>query len=223
MRRAGQVGLSMVELLVGCAVALIVAAAAASVLAVQLRESRLLLAGTRLDQDLRSAAGIVARDLRRAGYWGRAEAGVALGDAAVVANPYGPASAAAAASDAVRLSYSHDTTENGVLDDAEQVGFRLHAGALQIQLGAANWQTLTDVGTLVVTSFVVTPRSETVSLEAFCALPCAVGSTTCPPRQQVRSFEVALTARAAIDARIVRSLRTGVRVRNDAVIGSCTA
>ena len=222
MRRDLQQGMSMVELLVGCAVALLVAATASAVVVAQLRESRLLQAGTRLDQDLRSVVGIVARDLRRAGYWNDAAAGVSNDGAAVPANPYGPATATAT-SDAVGLSFSRDLAPSAGVDDSERFGFRLRGGALQMQLGAANWQTLTDTGVLVITSFTVTPRVDGISLADFCEQPCTAGSTSCPPRQLVRSFELSLTARSAVDAHMVRAVRTGVRVRNDAVSGSCEA
>ena len=222
MRRDLQRGMSMVELLVGCAVALLVAATASAVVVAQLRESRLLMAGTRLDQDLRSVAGIIARDLRRAGYWNEAAAGVASDGAAVPANPYGPAPSTTAY-DTVGLSFSRDLAPGAGVDDSERFGFRLRSGALQMQLGAANWQTLTDTGVLVVTSFTVTPRVDEISLDDFCEQPCPASSTSCPPRQLVRSFELSLTARSAVDAHMVRALRTGVRVRNDAVSGSCEA
>ena len=71
--RRGQRGLSLVELLVGLALGLLVVAGGAALLARQhLREHRALLLEARLMQDLRTAADLVARDLRRAGYWGDA-------------------------------------------------------------------------------------------------------------------------------------------------------
>lgn len=217
-------GLTLVELLVGSAVGLLVVAAATSVVMGQLRESRQLQLDARLMQDLRSAADVVARDLRRAGYWGTAASGI-RGDASgpVASNPYAVMAPSAAASDGVHLAYSRDAAENDHVDAAETFGFRLRAGVLEMQLGAANWQALTDSGTLVVTAFTIEPRIDEVSLEAFCELPCPAASSTCPPRTQVRSFAIGLTARSTSDAAVVRSVRGSARVRNDAVVGQCAA
>ncbi len=67
MRRSRSRGLSMVELLVGTAVGLVVAAAAAGVVGTHQRELRRSLIEARLMQDLRTTSELVARDLRRAG------------------------------------------------------------------------------------------------------------------------------------------------------------
>ena len=217
-----QRGLSLVELLVGSAVGLIVAAAATSVVSANLRENRQLQTEARLMQDLRSAADLIARDLRRAGYWAAAPSGVRGADGTAPAvNPYSADAVDAAASDAIGLSFSRDAVENGSVDDSERFGFRLRAGAVEIQLGLGNWQALTDAGTLVVTAFRVEPRSDEVSLAAFCERSCAASGASCPPRQLVRSFAVTLAARSARDAAVTRSLQSSVRLRNDAVLGSC--
>jgi len=109
------------------------------------------------------------------------------------------------------------------VDDSERFGFRLRNGAIEVQLGARNWQALSDPGTVVVTSFSFVPRVDEADLATFCAQPCSVGSTTCPPRQQVRSYAVSVAGRSAIDALVARELRSVVRVRNDVVVGSCEA
>lgn len=221
MRRHCERGLSLVELMVGTAVGLIVAAAAGSVVSANLRENRQLMLEARLMHDLRGTADLVARDLRRAGFWAAAASGVRGDDAeAPLANPHGVA-ADPAASDAVRLSFSRDASETAAVDDDERFGFRLRRGVIEMQLGAGNWQALSDAGTLVVTTFRVEPRVDEVSLAAFCEQPCAAGSATCPPRQQVRSFAVTLAARSTSDATVARSLTSSVRLRNDAVTGSC--
>ena len=217
-------GLSIVELLVGTAVGLVIVAAATTVVTRHARENRALAIETRLMQDLRTAADIIARDLRRAGYWGASASGVRSDDgSAVLANPYALVTPEAAASDAVRLAFSRDASENGSLDGNERFGFRLRHGAIELQLGDGNWQALTDAATLTVTRFEVEPRTEETSLERFCAEPCAPGSATCPPRQQVRSFAVAIEARAVADAAVQRRVQAGARLRNGSVVGGCEA
>ncbi|MEO5697311.1 MAG: hypothetical protein ABIQ60_09290, partial [Burkholderiaceae bacterium] len=208
----------MVELLVGMAIALFITATGATLLAGNLRESRSLLLEARLMQDLRTAADMISRDLRRAGYWGSATSGVwGAGAIQIDANPYQGVSPTVASAAEVGFRYSRDAIENGLVDSNEQFGFRLRSGAIELQLGAGNWQALTDAGTMIVTGFDVTPSVQDIELQGFCPTDCPVGSTTCPPRQQVRSLALVISGRLASDARVTRSVRGNVRLRNDPV------
>lgn len=219
-----QRGLSLVELLIGVAVGLFIVAVATTLLVGRVREHRASLIEGRLMQDLRAAADLVSRDLRRAGHWGDATAAVwHPGTAGVIANPYVALSPADAASDAVAFSFSRDATENHSVDGNEQFGFRLSKGVIQMRLGGGNWQALTDSDTLAVTAFTIAPQVQEIALQDFCALPCPGASTTCPPKQQVRSLAIAISGRSAGDASVQRSVRTQVRLRNDVVAGACPA
>ena len=223
MRRPAH-GFTLVELLVGLALGLLVVAAGTLLLAQQLREQRALLVEARLMQDLRTAADLVARDLRRAGHWGDAGAGVWSAAAAPRANPYAALAPAAAASNAASYAYSRDATENNVLDANEQFGLRLRNGAIELQLGAGNWQALTDATLLTITALEITPVLEdAIDLGALCPRPCAAGDAACPPRQFVRSVTLRIAARALSDATVSRSLQARVRLRNDALAGACPA
>jgi type IV pilus assembly protein PilW len=220
-----QRGLTMVELLIGMAIGLFIVASATSLLTGNLRESRKLMIESRLMQDLRTAADVMTRDLRRAGYWAAANAGVrGDGAGALLANPYTDVTPVGAPADSTSFRFSRDATENNTVDSNEQFAFRLRNGAIELQLGAGNWQALTDVATLTVTEFSVTPTVEEISLANFCARPCPAGSAgTCPPRQQVRSLAVVVSGRATGDARVTRSVRSQVRLRNDPIVGTCPA
>lgn len=222
--RSAQRGLTLVELLVGLALGLLVLAAGGLLLTQHLREHRALLLEARLMQDLRTAADLVARDLRRAGHWGDAAAGVWSPTETQRANPYAALAPAAAASDAASFAYSRDATvENHVLDSNEQFGLRLRNKAIELQLGRANWQALTDATLLEVTSFAIEPTVEEIDLGALCHKPCPIGSATCPPRQQVRSLAVQIGGRSLADPSVTRSVQAQVRVRYDAVVGACPA
>lgn len=201
-QRQRQHGLSMIELMVGVAIALIVTAAAGTLFVVQLRESRALLLDTRLTQELHRASELIARDLRRAGY---------SGHAGIAANPYAYA-AAATPTDAISLRYSMDASENDRVDANEQFGFRRRNGAIEIQLGNDNWQSVTDPNAATVTGFSVTP------LLAETAIATACGGT----RLQTRSVAILITATAANDPRITRSVRSTAQVRADALIDACS-
>jgi len=218
-------GFSLVELLVGLAVGLLAVAAVATLFAAQLREQRALWLEARLMQDLGGAADLIARDLRRAGYWGDAAAGVWTPGAAPRTNPYA-AAPLAAASDAVAYAYSRDATENHAVDDAERFGWRLRDGAVELLLGGGRWQALTDASLLTITDFSLTPSVEEIDLSGLCVRPCdaaAAAAGTCPPRQQVRSMALRIAGRAAGDARVTRAVEMRVRLRNDLITGACAA
>ncbi|MFZ2653135.1 MAG: hypothetical protein WA210_23880 [Burkholderiaceae bacterium] len=217
-------GISMVELLVGLAVGLFIAAAGVTLMAGNLRENRALLLESRLMQDLRTASDIITRDLRRAGYWAGAAAAVqAPAGTASVVNPYLAVAPSSAASDAVSFAFSRDSTENHSLDSNEQFGFRLRRGVIEMQLGSGNWQALTDANTVVIAEFSVAPTIQEIDLASQCSTPCAAGDANCPPRQQIRSLAVSITARSSADATVQRSLKSNVRLRNDAIAGACPA
>ncbi len=218
-----QRGLTLVELLVGLALGLLVVASGSMLLTQHLREHRALLLEARLMQDLRTAADLVSRDLRRAGHWGDAAAGVWSPDAAPRANPYAALAPAADASDAAAFGYSRDAVENHLLDSNEQFGLRLRNKAIELQLGAGNWQALTDATLLAITAFAITPAIDEIDLGALCPRPCPAGSATCPPRQQVRNLAVQISARSLADAAVTRSIQARVRLRNDPVVGACPA
>ncbi len=220
--------MTLVELMVSLAIGLFLVAIGTTLLVAQLRENRGLLIEARLMQDLRTAADLMARDLRREGYWGSATAGIwTPGTGRTLSpNPYQPAAPATAASDATVLRYSRDAVENGSVDSNEQFGYRLHGGAIELQLGAGNWQAITDAGTLTVTGLQIMPELQDIALADACSQPCppaAGGSGTCPPHQTIRNIAVTLVAHAVADPRVVRSLRSRARVRNDAVVGACPA
>jgi len=219
-----QAGLSMVELMVGVAIGLFVVAGATLAVSNQLGDNRRLMLETQIQQDLRAAADVISRDIRRSGYWGKAETGIwASGAAAAASNPYTglqPAVSATPAS-AVTFGYSRDAIEDDVLDVTDQSGFRLNsAGAIEMLVGGA-WQALTDSTTLRVTSFQVTLNSVDLPLSCFNA--CAPGALNCPPTQSVRNIGIAIAGQAVFDATVKRTATASVRIRNDVVTGACPA
>jgi len=222
--RCAMRGLSLVELMVGIAVGLMVVAGASFVAVNQLGDNRRLLLETQMQQDLRAAADMIARDLRRAGYWGASETGAWQGnDPNVAANPYAditPGSAGAAVAQ-VDFSYSRDLAEdNAVDDDKERFGFKLEGGAIKMLIGSA-WQAMTDSNVLEVTRFDV--RVERQSVQQACFNECPGGGTACWPTQNVRRFIVEIEARSVSDPAAQRSVRDSVRLRNDTRAGACPA
>lgn len=202
--------------MVASAVALLIVAGVVKLFIEHLRGNQRLLLEARLHQDLRAATDLVARDLRRAGYWQQALAATSLPPKV---NPYRiitpPAGGAA---EATRYSFSRDDAENNAIDLAEDTGFRLAAGALQVLTGGS-WQTLTDPGVLRITRFSVTPEVRTVPLGQLCTPVCAPGSAGCPTLQ-LRSYRIDVGGLAASDTAVMRDIVQRVRVRNDELVAT---
>lgn len=225
LRRAHhQAGFSLVELLVGVAVGLFIVGGAIKLIVDHLTDSRRLLVETRVSQDLRAAADIVARDLRRSGYWQRAiPLGFPSAASAVVSpaasNPY---AAAPAASSAVTYHYSRDATENNAINTVsgqpnENFGFRLMNGSVEAQTGAGVWQQVTDPNTVQVTTFTVATAHQEMTLGQYCTPACALGSAGCPS-VFVRRFDITLVGNAPPpNAAVQRRVDISVRPRNDEV------
>ena len=242
-----QAGLSIVEFMVGIAVGLFIVGGATKLFADFIVSNKRLLLETRVNQDLRAAADIVVRDVRRAGYWNNAIAGVwGTGNAAVTPNPHGAVTPATGTGTAVSYSYARNAGDT--LDDNERTGFRLLSvggiGVLQIwdggAVGSENYQAITDPGTVDVTTFSVTAPSPTLvnDLSSYCgcltALTCTntsaaglidIANLTFNPAGKptltIPSFQVVLTGRSVADPTIVRTVSEAVRVRNASLTGSC--
>lgn len=225
--RAPARGLSVVEMMVGLAVGLFVAGAAMISAVNFTAENRRVLLEARLNQDLRATMDMVTRHLRRAGYWGRAEAGARAGDAATVsyaATGYADVAPASGAASAVTLRIAQDSDDSAEAD--ETFAFRLAAnaqgvGRVQVQLaGASGYQDLTDPAITDVTEFSVEAQpAEAVTL--VCPSTCGSAGLPACPTLQVRRYEVRLSARAVFDPAVRRTLQSTVRLRNDALSGAC--
>ena len=219
--RRRQTGLSMVELMVGVAIGLFVVAGATLAVSNQLGDNRRLTLETQIQQDLRAASDVIARDLRRSGYWANAQDGVwHAGAVAVTSNPYTALTPASGVASEVRFGYSRGEVENNALDANDEAGFRLVANAVQMRTGG-QWQALTDSTTLRVIEFRVTLNSQAVALSCF--NPCPVGALACPPTQTVREIEVFIDGTAVHDPSVRRNARSNVRLRNDVINGACPA
>ena len=217
-----QAGLSMVELLVGVAVGLFIVAGATLAVSNQLADNRRVTLETQIQQDLRAAADVIARDMRRSGYWASAQSGVwHAGAVAVVSNPYTAVDPASGVASEVHFGYSRGPVENNVLDATDEAGFRLNnTGGIEMR-SSGQWQALTDSTTLRVTDLRVQLTSHDVPLSCFNA--CPPGTPACPPTQSVRDVAIEITGTAVHDPLVQRKARTNVRLRNDVINGACPA
>jgi prepilin peptidase dependent protein B len=231
MRRAAAVaaGLTLLELLVGLAIGLFVAASATALLRQLLFDNRHLLLRMRLEQQLQAVADVALHELRRAGHWEQAQLGVADTSRLTGANPYAPLEDADPEhpSDSILFSWSGagaETDPAGV-SLAEATGLRLYQGHLDLGKGG-NWQPLTDPALITITTFEVVLHQHVLDLERHCERPrplgaCAAGAAVCPPRLLRRSVELRLQAHATREPTLEHALRSQVQLRNDVVEGEC--
>jgi type IV pilus assembly protein PilW len=223
-RRVTSRGLSIVELLVGVAVGLVIVSAAIGMFVGNIGTSRKMLVEARVNQDLRAAADIVARDLRRGGYWENSIAGTmtsATGTTAAATNPNATITASSADS-SIEYSVARDTPAGrstfNTQETDEGFGFRLSSGVLQMKIGSSGWQALTDPAIVTVNNFSITPTVTVLDVRDVCARTC-VGSSC--PTVSVRNYAVLLRGTAVADSNVTRVIREQVRVRNDALAGTC--
>lgn len=221
-----QRGLSLPELMVGIVVGLFVVAGAVALLVGNIGTSRRLLIEARVNQDLRAAADVVAREIRRAGFWENAIAGtVATANSQVAPSNPNASVAANPASSIITYSIARDTAAGRTASDStlnadEQFGFRLTGGVLEMQVGANSWQPLTDPNIITISDFAITPTETVLDIRSSCAKPCT--GTNCPT-VTVRSYAISLRGAAVHDSSVTRTLVERVRVRNDATAGVCPA
>lgn len=185
-----QRGMSIVEMLIGVVIGLVVVGGAIKLMIDSFGENRRLLLETRVNQDLRAAADLIARDIRRAGYWANATSGVfSTAGGAAMANPYvdvvvsstEPAEGSVVThGDSIAYQYGRDT--NNVVNFSEQAGFRVtDAGVLEFRSdpddSAARWLAVTDPKVVLVTSLAITPLATPREIDLFTYCACLVKLT----------------------------------------------
>lgn len=228
-----QRGLSLVEVMVGITIGLFIIIGALLMITSMTGSNRQLLVETRLIQDLRAASDLVARDLRRAGYWASATSGVYVvgGTGAPALNSYRnftPAGCDTAGTEAATPTngtaiasicyYIEQGAPDNTTSDAEKFGFALTGdGVINAFIGGTTPQPLTDPQSLVVDTFRITPMSQSIDMSSVCATAPASN----PPTVVVRMFDVDIRGFAPSDPTIIRGVQTRVKVRNDAISGAC--
>ncbi|MEI8267733.1 MAG: prepilin-type N-terminal cleavage/methylation domain-containing protein [Betaproteobacteria bacterium] len=226
-----QHGVGLVELLIAAAIGLFLLAGLTDFLSRSLVTSGRNLQDARLTQDLNVAMDLITRDLRRAGF----SSGAQGSPAAISAppNPFTldtPAAVAGSADGGISLAtagcvlYAYDlpASQDGALNAAERLGFRLQAGAVQAGTSATGcaagtWQDITDprLSTVTVLTFqyldgngvAAAPQMPFVAATGVAA---GVTRTVC-----TRLIQVTLTGQLRGDPNVTHTLTQSVRVRND--------
>ncbi len=216
----------MVELLVGVAIGLVITAAATLLMSGQLVENRRLLTETQMQQDLRAATDIMAREMRRAG---GANERVSLDsiwypDSPRVWNNVRAEELIVTAPSLVRFDYYPGPFVGPPSTASFLSSFSLQSQRIKTEIGGGP-QDLTDANVMRVTDFVPTVTSAS---STDIVLPCPnlcpdplggpPSGTACWPRFRVRSGQLAVKAEALRDQNVKRAISSTVRVRNDYVL-----
>ncbi len=165
-----QRGLSLVELLVGAALGLGVIASTSTLLMNHLSAHARITVDMRVSQELHAAMAVLARDLRRAGYWRDAWIGVSTSRRD---NPYQAITPEPnhGASSAVAYAYSRDEDlDNNRINTSgnnERFGFHLQDGVVLTRVGGAP-QALTDAASVWVSGLTITAAQTELSLGSGC-------------------------------------------------------
>jgi prepilin peptidase dependent protein B len=228
-----QRGLSIVEFMVGVTIGLLVVGGAIKVFVDLFNNNRRQLVEVRLNQDLRAAADIIARDLRRSGYKQDALAGVTAAGPASAPSANAYTSAAATVIAANQVNYAYDRDGDNTVSIAEASGFRLNTttNTIDMLVGGA-WQPLTDPSTVRITNFTINnaaSATQMIAMAQYC--PC-IGNGTCTlaavaagasaPQAVKRWVNIVIEGRAANDAAMpLRRISEAVHLRNDEIRGEC--
>lgn len=207
-----QRGLSLVELMVGVSIGLLIVAGAGLVVGTQLAENRRLLLETQVQQDLRSAADIIARELRRSGSWQEARKGIWFrGTTGVLKNPF---EAVTPTGSAVATETEYRYHRSAGIEGPFR--FKLEGNTIKAELGTNGLQELTDSRTLKITAFSIAPVTTPATAPKIpCPKLCADGTQNCWPSINVRELVVVIEGEAASDAAVKRRVQSTVRLRND--------
>lgn len=214
-----QRGFTLAELTVAMAVGLVVLAGATSALVASNNNNLDNLRLIRLNQELRSLAGLMAADIRRAGYNGGA---IALtGQGSTTPSPFETVTIGTMSTAGDCILYSYDDSSStalpspnsdGTLNGNEYYGFRLNGNTVQ-RLSASSagtcasgtWQALSDPNDVVVTAL-----SFTLTDNEIC-------NATLYSGMHVQTVTISITARPAniADMAIARTVTESVRTRNE--------
>lgn len=210
MTQRAQRGFSLVELMIGMTLGLLVVGSVLALFVSTLGSNRSMVGVHELQTQLYATVGLMARDLRRAGFNGKAS------PLAVDPNPFGLGSTAAYAGEqaASCLLFSYDLNDNGKLDTSnpdERMGYRLRHGVVQSRTGGGNcqadgWEAVTSASVVEVTE---------LKFEFDVHQP-EPANDMC-----IRRVHITLAGRLRDHPDVTRTVQRRVRVRND-LHGSCS-
>lgn len=226
-----QKGLSIIEMMVGVAIALIVLAGAAALYLNTTRGGLASQRQVRLTQEVRAVMDIMIQDIRRSGYWASA---INLGT-----NPFMVRTGANQTDLYVNnncILYAYDATfitgnTAGSVDSRDFFGFRRNGAAMQMLpvnsglentataaagCGALTWNDITDSAAVTITGMTSSVDYKCLSL----AGTETTGTTPCTTSADIetRQVNLSITAQHADDATITITIADSVLLPNNRLV-----
>ena len=148
IKRQGQKGMSLIELMISIALGLLIVVAATAMTVKSLVMNTDTLASAKLNQDIDSVTQVMVNDIRRAGFTNALFKYDDFEDLNIVSSSC--------------VLYSYDANEDGVKDDNEKFGFKLNGSEVEmrttctgvgcaIDCDAGTWVALTDNAVTTIT------------------------------------------------------------------------
>jgi len=217
-------GFSLISLLVALAIGSVVLSAAGAVFASNMSSATNAVRLTRLNQELRILTGLVAADVRRAGYRGGDPALVDMRtnnfnqtvNDITVGNKSGEPNNSC-------VYFSYDIDRDAVVDADEVVGYRLRAGkaellvtvASPVSCNSGSWEAITS-NSLVLSQLNFSLVESCVNASTITSPPTVCNSSD--DKLLIRSLVMNVAGRSEGNAELIQSLSRQIRLRNDKVV-----
>jgi len=169
-------GFSLIELMVAMMIGILALGALLTVFASTISTNKTILENIHLHQELRIIIDIMARDIRRTGYWAQAE-NLPIN----TPNPFGIVELTDTC-----IRYSYDIDEDGQVNSNKDIfGFRLNNKTIEVSINGrtcnqTRWEDLTDLNTLII-KHTETQKAKTpiFQLSTECLNLSQTGNETC--------------------------------------------
>jgi len=241
------IGFTLIEIMISLVLGLIVIGGAISIYIATVGSSSNTLKSARLNYDLESTMSIMMNDIKRAGYWGGANDGIAT------PNPFTNADAAAGAvtninilNNGTCILYGYDANSSGFLDDftlagasRELYGFKLEDNSIKMRSNGTvtndcddgAWENFIDENQLSITNlqFSFEPIDALANGNSRCwnqtqkvsddvtPLICTTSAVNGDYLIQNRMVNIKMTGVVKNDANVVKNLSGTVEIRNNRI------
>jgi len=150
-----QLGFTLIEIMIALLLGLIVVGAIVNIYVATVSSSSGIIRSTRLNHDLDAVMTLMINDIKRAGYWGRANVAA---DSRV--NPFTMATTNIQIPAATCILYSYDADGDGTVDSNEYYGFKLEDNSIKMRKTGATtancddgtWEEFVDGTQLTITA-----------------------------------------------------------------------
>jgi len=217
-----QHGFTLIELMIGMLLGLIVTGIAISMYVSTLGITRQTNSTVRLSHELRSALGLFAKDVRRAGYWNGSpvasnpHASVVEEDLPIMVFSVSAPTTSSTSGDCIMLSY--DLNRDGASSTREIFGYRLSVtsdiGTIQ-SLYIASSSSSSGVNCTESGTWNDVTDANFVDVDTLLFATSPAGTVASFASASVRSIDITVAGYVRSDPKLIREYSNEVRVRND--------